>query len=80
MHGIEVAPLHRPAAVSPMDDFNGTWLCTEIEGDMGAVLIAMGVPFLKRKAAAIASYGRGMLRMDSGLEPTRVALTSARIS
>ena len=25
-----------------MDDFSGTWLCTDIEGDFGEVLKAMG--------------------------------------
>ena len=43
----------------PPTDFSGEWLCTDIEGDMGKLLEALGVGWMSRKAAGAAGYGKG---------------------
>lgn len=42
-------------------DLSGSWLCVDVEGDMGAVLEQLGVPWLMRKIARATGYGKGKL-------------------
>ena len=41
----------------PELDLSGSWLCVDVEGDMGAVLEQLGVPWLMRKIAKATGYG-----------------------
>ena len=43
----------------PELDLSGSWLCVDVEGDMGAVLEQLGVPWLMRKIARATGYGKG---------------------
>ena len=45
----------------PELDLSGSWLCIDVEGDMGAVLEQLGVPWLMRKIAKATGYGKGKL-------------------
>lgn len=45
----------------PELDLSGSWLCVDVEGDMGAVLEQLGVPWLMRKVAKATGYGKGKL-------------------
>lgn len=40
-------------------DFTGQWLCTGTDGDMEALMLALGVGWAKRTAAQCMSYGVG---------------------
>jgi len=42
-------------------DLSGSWLCVDVEGDMGAVLEQLWVPWLMRKIARATGYGKGKL-------------------
>jgi len=45
------------AVVPP--DFDGKWLCTKVEGDMGTLMYDMGVSMARRSMARAGSYGVG---------------------
>lgn len=45
-------------------DFSGSWLCVDIQGDIEAYVVDMGVPFLMRKAAKLINYGKGMGKLN----------------
>ena len=60
---IEFADLARALSGGmPELDLSGSWLCVDVEGDMGAVLEQLGVPWLMRKIAKVRPPSSHMLR------------------